>query len=253
MYNLLLALAAGTVVFGLTAAALSPIAGVLPALIVVGGTLYALGRRTNTIVQAELAGVGPLLQQRKIDEAVALLEGVKARHGKWQFLLSGQLDAQVGLLDYLQMKWDTARPKLEAGKWRNWTALVCLGAIDYRQGRKDEAWKRFAEASDAAPNEILVYQIQATLQVRDGLRKEALETVARGLEANKDHQALKDLQSRIANQKKIDTGAFGENWFQFFPEDLMKQAVMRGRKGATPAGPVPQQAPRIGARHAPRR
>lgn len=254
MYNLLLAIAAGAVVFLLTAFALSPIAGILPAVLVVGGVLYGLGRRTSRRVQAELAGVAPLLQQRKVDEAVALLEGVKQRHGRWQFLLSGQIDAQLGLLDYVQMKWDSARPKLEAGKWRNWSALVCLGAIDHRQGRKPQAWAHFAQAADASPNEILVYQVWATLLVRDGLRKEALAAVARGLEANKDNAALKDLQGRIANEKKIDTTAFGDNWYQFFPEDLMKQAVMRGRKGAPPQGAVPQPpAPRIGARHAPRR
>lgn len=254
MYNLLLAVLAAVVTFTASAIVFSPVAGVLPALLVLGLALFLLARRTGALVQAELAALAPLLQARKVDEAVTLLNGVKERYGRWQFLLAGQIDAQLGMMDYLQMRWDDARPKLEAGKWRNWAALTCLGCIHYRQGRKAEAWASFSAAADAASKETMIYAVWATLLVRDGLRKEALEALARGLEAQKDSQMLKELQAKVANQKKVDTAAFGDAWYQFFPEDLMKEMAMRGRRGAGPMGaPQAPQAPRIGARHAPRR
>jgi hypothetical protein len=254
MYNVLLAVAAGVLAGALTWLALGAWAAIVPALLVGIGAMFLLSRRTAAQVEAEVKRVLPLLQERRIDEAQTLLVEVKRKYGRWQLLLEGQVDSQLGMIDYLQMKFDEARPKLEAGKWRNWQALVALGAIHWRQGRKDEAWKSFAAAADAGPKESVVYCVWATLLVRDGLRKEALDAVAKGLAQQPTSQLLKDLQSKIANDKKIDPKAFGEAWYQFFPEDLARDMVMRGRR--TP-GPLQQQLqaqqPRFGARHAPRR
>jgi hypothetical protein len=147
MYNLLIAFGAGAVVFVLGAAVFGPFAGILPGLLVFVAAQFLLGRRTGTAIQAELAGLEPLLQGRKIDEAVALLRRVQATYKPWQFLLDQQIEAQIGILDYLQMKFDDARPRLEAGgkgpfTWtafgRNPLALALLACLHYRQGRKDE-------------------------------------------------------------------------------------------------------------------
>lgn len=253
MYNLLLALAAGLVVGVLGSLAFNWVAGVVPALFVAVLAAFLLSRRTGQLVQADVARVVPLLQERKVDEARALLEKVKQDHGRWQILLAGQIDAQIGMIDYLQLKFDDARPRLEAGKWRNAMALTALGAIHWRQGRKDEAWKAFDAAARASPNEVATYCVWATLLVRDGLRKEALAALARGLSSVPGNAVLKDLQAKVANDKKIDTKAFGEVWFQYFPEDLAKEMVMRGRRGPGPGPTREIVQPRFGARHAPRR
>jgi tetratricopeptide (TPR) repeat protein len=253
MYNVLLSVGAGVAVAAIAWALFGPWAAIVPALLVSVLAMFLLARRTSAQVEADVKRVLPLLQERRIDEAETLLVGVKTRYARWQFLLAGQIDAQLGMIDYLQMKFDEARPKLESGRWRNWSALLALGAIAWRQGRKDEAWKAFQAAADAGSKESLVYCIWATLLTRDGLRKEALEAVGKGLAQQPTSQLLKDLHAKIANDRKIDPKAFGEGWYQYFPEDLARDMVMRGRRGA---GPVPQQAqpqPKFGARHAPRR
>jgi tetratricopeptide (TPR) repeat protein len=262
MYNLLIAFGAGAVVFVLGAAVFGPFAGILPGLLVFVAAQFLLGRRTGTAIQAELAGLEPLLQGRKIDEAVALLRRVQATYKPWQFLLDQQIEAQIGILDYLQMKFDDARPRLEAGgkgpfTWtafgRNPLALALLACLHYRQGRKDEAWRVFTAASEASSTDAAIYQVWATLLARDGKRPEALAAVAAGLKAHDKHAGLLDLQHKLANDKRVDTKAFGQVWYQFFPEDLLKEQVMTGRSG-TPGGAQQRQpAPRYGARHAPRR
>jgi tetratricopeptide (TPR) repeat protein len=252
MLNLLLALALAAASFVAVTLWLGPIAAVAPALGVLLLALFLLSRRTAAQVNAELQGVAPLLQARRIDEAQTKLTVIKERYGRWQFLLAGQIDAQLGVIDYLQLKFDEARPKLEAGKWRNAVALCCLGCIDWRQGRKDEAVKHFAAAAQASSQDVMVYQVWATLLARDGQRTEALAAVADGLKAIPDNAPLQDLQSRIANKKKIDTDRFGEAWYQFFPEEYAQKMVMRGTRGPSPlAARMPQ--PRFGARNAPRR
>ncbi|MEQ1501839.1 MAG: hypothetical protein ABMB14_06395 [Myxococcota bacterium] len=259
MYNLLLALGGGLVTFVAVTVWLGPVAGIVPALGVIGLVMFLLARRTGKQVEAEIATVGPLLQQRRIDEAETKLVHIKEKYGPWQFLLAGQIDAQLGMIDYLQRKFDDARPKLEAGKWRNAIALASLGCIDWRQGRKDDAWKQFAAAASASSTDATVYAVWATLLSRDGLRTEALEAVGKGLTAIPGNAMLKELQSRIANKKKIEPAQqFGETWYQYFPEDLAQQMVMRGTRPGGAAnsafGKLPQPPqPRFGARHAPRR
>lgn len=255
MYNLLLALLAGVVTFVVVAVWLGPIPAVFPAVGVLGLALFFLSRRTGKLVSDALEGVGPLLQQRRIDEAETKLVQVKEKYRQWQFMLAGQIDAQLGMIDYLQLKWDSALPKLEAGKWRNAVAQTCLGAIHYRQGRKDDAWKSFASAASVSSKDVMVYCVWATLLARDGLRTEALEALALGHKELPNNALLKDLQAKIANKKKVDPKSFGESWYQYFPEELTQQMVMRGTRGPSPLaqrlGQLPQ--PRHGARHAPRR
>jgi tetratricopeptide (TPR) repeat protein len=254
MYNLLLALLAGVVTFGLVALWLGPVPAVFPAIGVLLLALFLLSRRTGRLVTDALAGVAPLLQQRRIDEAETKLVSVKEKYGPWQFLLAGQIDAQLGMIDYLQLKWDSALPKLESGRWRNTVALVCIGAIHYRQGRKDEAWKAFAAAANVGSKDVTVYYVWATLLARDGLRTEALAALDVGLKELPGHAGLKELHAKIANKKRVDTKAFGESWYQYFPEELAQQMAMRGTRGPSPLqARMAQQAPRPGARHAPRR
>lgn len=250
MINLAISLGLGTAFFVLVSLWLGPIAGVFPGLGVTGISLFLTSRRIGARVEAEMAQVVPLLQERRIDAARSKLEGIKERYGRWQFLLSGQIDAQLGMIEYLQMHWDRAMPLLQKGRWRNWTALVCIAAIHHRQGRRDEAWETFEKAAAAGSKEVIIYGIWATLLVRDGKRTEALAAVAQGLKAQPESQVLKELQSKIANKKKIKPKMFGDAWYQFFPEDMARQMITRGRRGGMPQQ-MPQ--PRIGARRAPRR
>jgi tetratricopeptide (TPR) repeat protein len=254
MYNIAIAFASGFVVFLLTSQAMGPIPAVLPGLLVTGVAMFLLSRRTARAVEAEMAELMPLMQERRIDEAVAKLASIKARYGRWQLMLEGQMDAQIGMIDYLQMKFDEALPRLEAGKFRNWTALTCIGCIHWRRGRKEQAYEAFAAAAAAAPKESIIYLVWTTLLVRDGKREEALKAIGEGVKANPDAQTLKNLQKTVANKKKISTKHFPQTWYQFFPEDMARQMTMRGRRGPLPEGaPQMPQAPRIGARRAPRR
>lgn len=253
MYNVLIAIAAGGAVFTLVAVLLSPWAAILPGLLVTAGAMFLLARRINGILEVELAKVPAMLEQRQLDEASAHLQSIQDRYGRWQLMLDGQLEAQKGMLDYLQLRFDDALPKLEKGSWRNAPALVCIGAIHFRRGRKDEAWEALTKAQDADPKDLMTHLVHAVLRSRASDRDGALAAVATGLETLPDSQHLQNLQKRLQNKKKIDVKQFPQQWYQFFPEDLQKQMLVRGRKGGPhPDLPeVPQQ--RIGARSAPRR
>lgn len=256
MYNLLLALLAGLLTFLLVAVGLSKIAAILPALGIGVLALFLLSRRTGQLVQNELASVGTLLQQQRVDEAQTKLVLVKERYSRWQFLLAGQIDAQLGLIEYLQTKFEEARPLLEAGKWRNAPVLARLGLIDWRKGKKEEAYKLLQAATKASSDDVMIYVVWAVLKAREGARADALAAVAAGLAALPGNNTLKELQNKLANDQKIDVKTYGESWYQYFPEEyrteILKQQVMRGTRTPSPLlAKLPQ--PRFGARHAPRR
>jgi tetratricopeptide (TPR) repeat protein len=252
MYNLLISSGVAAIVFIAVAFFMHPVAAAVPALLVFGLLVFFLTRRVSRAVEAEMQMMMPLLQARKVSEAEAHVRGIKKKWGKWQFMLGGQLDAQLGMLDYLQMKWDEALPKFEKGTFQNWPAKVCIGCIHYRRERFDEAWAAFESAAKTAPKEAMIYCVWATLLTRAGKREKALEALTLGLATLENSKQLKELRKAVANKKKIKTKSFGEAWYQFFPEELATQQLMRGRKGQLPAHmQAPQQ--KIGSRASRRR
>ena len=247
MYAIYASLAAAAVVFGLTALWLGPIAGIIPALIVFGVVLAVIFTRRRRQVDAELKPLVEIFQgaqprtpaqaNQLVDRAVELIRGVQERHANWVPMLHGQLEAQIGMLDYQRLKFDDALPRLEAGRWRNWSALLCIGAIHFRKKRHDEAWEIFREAEDAAPKEVMVYVVPAVLQVRAGERDEALATLARGLKQLEGNPKLEQLRARVANKKTISPKQLPPEWYQFFPEDAAKVARTGGQLPPGMGGP----------------
>jgi tetratricopeptide (TPR) repeat protein len=241
MYNALIAVAAALLTFAGVFAVLGWVAAVIPSVGVLMLTFFLLSRRTGRLVEAELAKLPPLLQARKVDEAMAHLAHIQARYARWQPFLSGQIEAQRGMVAYMQMQFDQALPLLEAGTFRNWAAHVCIACIHYRRGRPDDAWKSFEAAIGVSPKEAIVWTIWANLLLRDNKRSEALAVLGRGVEAAPESALLKTLKTRVANKKKLDVKTFPESYYQFWPEDYARQALMRGRR----SGPGPGQQPPV--------
>ncbi|MBN2798386.1 MAG: hypothetical protein JXX28_04500 [Deltaproteobacteria bacterium] len=235
MYNTLLSVAAGLAVYALIALTTQPLAAIFPALIATAVVFFFLNRRTGQQVSLALEAAMASLKEQKIDEGVRVLLEVRERYRLWQPLLGRQIDAQLGMIRYVQMQWDDALPLLQHGAWRNWTAQTCVGAIHYRQGDKDQAWKSFAGAAKVAPRETIIYLVWATLLTREGLREEALAALGQGLKAAPASEDLQRLQRVVANKKKIEPRTFPQSWYQFFPEDIAKQ--LGGRTVAN--GPMP--------------
>jgi len=253
MYNVALSSLIGFVVFGAVSVFLPWWGSLLPALLATGLSLWLLARRINGLLQPELEKVGPLLEARDVKGAEAHLRSVQKRFGRWQLYLDSQIESQLGMIDYLQMKWDQALPKLEKGQWQNAHAQVCVGAIHFRQGRKEKAWEFLAKACETDAKNPMTHIVHTVLRARADQREEALAAISKGLETLPKHGGLKQLKQRVANKKKIDVKQLPQAWYQYFPEDLAKQMVVRGRKGGPIEGQPQAPQPRHGARSAPRR
>jgi hypothetical protein len=253
VYAVVLAIALGTLAFGITAAVWSPVAGILPGLLVFAATAYAAFRRINGRLEAEMRQFADHIQNKQIDAAVATLERVRRDYGRWVPGLEAQVDGSLGLLDYAQLKFDRARPQLERGRGANWMSDVALACIHWRQKRTDDAWAAFGQAAKVHPKEAMVYVVWAILRARGGQRDEALAAVGQGLVRLPDHAQLKAVQTALANQRTPDVTALGPVWQQLFPEEALAQARLAARPPAASSAPSSFPQPRVGARHAHRR
>ena len=245
MRNPLIGLGAAVVVFGIVALSVTPIAAVVPALMAGLITFGVLGYRTGKAVQAEMEQVVGLLQMQNQAGARQKLLDIQARYSNHQPLIGGQVAAQLGMMDYVQMKWDVALPNLMKGKWRNWAALVCIAGVHHRKGDLEKTWEFLEKARKASKKEPMVYLVHAVLLTRGEQREEALGVLAVGLENLPDSKLLKELRNTIANKKRVDVSKFPQSWYQFFPEDYAQR--MAGRmQGVRPGGNFPQ--PRMSKR-----
>ncbi len=229
------------------------IAGLVPFILLGIGTQFFLTRRVGKFVEVEMTRVPALLQERKVDDARRVLEGIRNRWGPWQPLLSGAMDAQIGMLEYMQLHFDAALPLLKRGTFRNWMAVTAIGCIHWRKGDKAAAKKAFGDAVTTGGADPMAFVVPAVLLAEAGDGTEALAMLAKGVTAHPKSELVLGLQRTIANKGKIDRSKLPEAWLQFFPEDLARQMMVRGRKG----GPDPRMptapAPKWGARSAPRR
>lgn len=237
------------VLAALTAAAVYPLfftwyAPIPPAVLMAGLSFYLLSRWRTTLVQREMTALVPLLEGRQLDQAEALIDSVRRRHARWVLLLDQQLAVQKGMLRYAQGQFEQAEPLLRKGQWNNWQAHTALAAIHQRRGELGPCWEHLAKAAKAQPKEAIVYIVWAVLAVRAGEHDRALAALSQGLGKLPASKALQDLQARVANKKKVDVKQLPQTWYHFFPEDLAKQLLVRGRKGGPPELP-PGVTPRV--------
>lgn len=260
MYNLLIAGALAIVAFAATVlVGFAWYAGLAPAVAVFVVALLLLVRRTARQLQQAMVPIHELMsrlpQMRSRTEANAGLDEVRAgfarlrdTFGPWQLLLTGQLDAQIGALDYLQGRYDEALPKLQKA-WRDPFSKSFEACIHARQGRPEQAWAAFEVAAGYAPKEPTVYLVWGLLASRRGQADQALHAFGRGLAALPDHPELKRLRAAVANKRPVDPNEHGEVWWRFFPEDAAerqtREALVRGRrdKGPLDGHTLPGQTP----------
>ncbi|MBS2022330.1 MAG: tetratricopeptide repeat protein [Deltaproteobacteria bacterium] len=223
MYNLLISIAAGLVGFLIfRVAGLTTWQSILPGLVALVGSYFYLARRTGKIVEEIFARVGKELQQRKLDKAVELLEAARPL-GKWQFLMEAQLDAQIGILLYVQKKFDEAEPHLaKAYKSKAFVKIGTANAMLAAQFYRRKEWAKMEETFEGAitnnKGDSLLYAVFAWCQDKRGEAKKSIEVLTRGVKEVPSDAKLKTLLERAQNDKRLKLDAFGEQWYQFWLE-----------------------------------
>ncbi len=222
MINLLLALvagAAGFLIFYLTGIA-HAIGSIFPGLVAAIAGYILLARRTGKQLEAVMAVAQKEMMARKPERAVQALQDAFSL-ARWQFGITSSLHANIGVLLYVQKKFDEAEPHLRKGAAtmiKLWLAQAMLGAILFRREQYDEMEKVFDKAMRGNKSETLLYAVYAWCENQRGEKKKALEILQRGLKENPSDEKLKTLVGRAQNDKRLKLDGWGEQWWQFWLE-----------------------------------
>jgi tetratricopeptide (TPR) repeat protein len=220
--NLLLSLLAGVAGFliffvpGIAHALGSILPGVAAAI----GTYVLLARRSGKLLEAVMGVAQKEMMARKPERAVeALLQAFPL--ARWQFGVASSLHANIGVLLYVQKKFDEAEPHLRKSTGtllRLWQAQAMLAAILYRKKQYEEMEKVFDRAMSSSKSETLLYAVYAWCEHQRGEKKKAIEILMKGVEENKSDEKLKSLLQRAQNDKRLKLDGWGEQWWQFWLE-----------------------------------
>ncbi len=222
MINLLLSLAAGVLgflVFYLTGLA-HALGSIFPGAVAAIGAYVFLARRSGKQLEAVMAVAQKEMMARKPERAVAALEEA-FKLARWQFGVKSSLHANIGVLLYVQKKFDEAEPHLRksAGTLlRLWQAQAMLAAILFRKKQYEEMEKIFQGAMRGNKSETLLYAVYAWCESQRGEKKKAIEILQKGVSQNASDEKLKTLLGRAQNDKRLKLDGWGEQWWQFWVE-----------------------------------
>ncbi|WP_373045039.1 tetratricopeptide repeat protein [Vulgatibacter sp.] len=218
MINLGISLLVGLGVFGIFTAIFSPLAAILPGLIAFAATYVVLAQRAMKEIGRISEQAQKEMMAQKLDRALDTF-----RSGfplaKRQFLVGPILHANVGTLLYVKRDFEAARPHLEQGFSRNYLAKAMLGAYLFKKGADvGEMKKAFETAVKHGKKDGLVWAVYAYCLEKLGRKDEAMQVLARGVEANPSDERLKSNLTALQNNKKLKMRAFAPQFYQFHLE-----------------------------------
>jgi tetratricopeptide (TPR) repeat protein len=230
--NLLLSLAAGIAGFLLfyLAGIAHAVGSIFPGAVAMVGVFIWLARRSGKQLEATMAVAQKEMAARKPDRAVAALEGA-FQIARWQFGVAASLHANIGILLYVQKKFDEAEPHLRksgATLLKLWQAQAMLGAILFRKKQYAEMEKVFDGALRGNKKETLLFAVYAWCENQRGEKKKAIEILQNGLTESPSDEKLKTLLGRAQNDKRLKLDGWGEMWWQFW---LETPPMMAGPQG----------------------
>ena len=123
-----------------------PLYGIVPGLIALVASYVLLARRTMQQVQSialraqqhlqsnsqNMSGVNPQKSQRTVSQADTILQEANPL-GKRQFLVSSQIDGQIGQLYFMTQQYNKAEKYLKQSFKKNWVARAMLAVLYYKR------------------------------------------------------------------------------------------------------------------------
>jgi hypothetical protein len=232
MLNLLYSLLAA----GLTVALfvlphwLSLAAALVPGALVGLITAMVLARRTFKQLEAVMMRGAACLQSMppKPEQAIAIMQQAYPL-AKRQFGIKSQIDAQIGIIYFLQREFGRAQPYLSRSLlFGHWMAGAMLGVIQYK--KKDVAGMRrtFATVLRKAKNQGLAHSLYAYLLVQVGDRDGAQKVLSAAAAHTGADPRVKEGLLALQNGRKLKMRAYHEQWYQFHLErPPMAQPMMQ--------------------------
>jgi tetratricopeptide (TPR) repeat protein len=219
MYNLLIAFAAGTIstlIFGLAigGGTFSFVYGIIPGLIAFVAAFAFLARRVMKAVQVISQKAQLELQNQKVDQSIATLKSA-LRFGKWQFLVTSQIDGQIGSILYMSKRFKEAEPHLKRSFKKSWIPQAMLGSLYYKRKDRVKMTEAFETAVMANRKENLLWNLYAYCLWKGNERSKAIDVLNRALKALPDDDRTAKNLKALQNNRKMKMRGWNMMWYQF--------------------------------------
>jgi len=184
------------------------------------GVFIYLGRRVQGQLEQVFNRASELMKKQQFDPAIeAMKEGY--RFNKWQFLVKGSIDGQIGVVQYLRKKNAEAEPLLRSASPQHYIAKAMLGILQWKRGEKKQAKVTFQLALRSGKKESLLYAVYAYVLNELKEREKAVEILNKGLSVCKDDERLLVNRNNLQNNKPMKMKVYGDQWYQFMLERPM--------------------------------
>jgi len=184
------------------------------------GLFIYLGRRVQARLEKVFTRATEVLKKQQFDQAIETMrEGY--RYGRWQFLVKGSIDGQIGVVQYLRKKNAEAEPLLRSASYQHYIAKAMLGILQWRRGEKKQAKTTFELALKSGKKESLLYAVYAYLLNEMKEKDKAVEALNKGLKVCKDDERLLVNRNNLQNNRPMKMKVYGDQWYQFMLERPM--------------------------------
>ena len=236
MYNLLISAGMMVVTFVLLKfpAGLSWWISLCVALLLFMGSFYLISRIVMKKVMAIMETATKDLQAQRVDKGIRELQSAFP-YGKWQIYVTGQVNAQIGMVYYMKRDFAAAFPYLEKTFFKNWVAMGMLAISYMKRNKKDKMKEIFDKAVQGSPKEALLWNLYAYCLCEVNEPNRAKEILEKGLKKIPGDEKTKQNLELLREGKKMKMKGFGEMWLQFHLESLgtiqkQQMAAMGGVK-----------------------
>jgi tetratricopeptide (TPR) repeat protein len=199
----------------------SLIASLVPGVFAFLIAYLVLGRRTfmqlqaiGSKVQAELSAISgnPKEQKVRVEKAIKMWENALPL-GNWQFLIRGQIYAQIGTLRYLFKDHEGAMAAFNKSSPRDYFARAMQGAIFFQRKDLGNMQKAFEDAVKFGKKESLMWAAYAWCLVQNRENDKALQILGRAVETNPADDKLKKALTDLQNDKRLKMKAWEPMWW----------------------------------------
>jgi hypothetical protein len=102
------------------------------------GVFIWRARKSQGQLEAIFTRAGELMKKQQFDAAIEVMKEGYAL-SRWQFMVKGSIDGQIGVLQYVRKKNDEAEPLLRSASYQHYIAKAMLGILQWKRGEKKQA------------------------------------------------------------------------------------------------------------------
>ncbi len=157
------------------------------------------------------------IQAGRAEKAIKTLES-GFKYGSWQFYITGQINAQIGVILYLKRDFAEAFEYLQKAFVRHWVAMGMLAICYMKRNKTGKMVETFDKAVAGTRKEPLLWNLYAFCLEKVGERDKAVSVLEKGLKKTSGDERLQANLEALREGRKMKMRAYGDMWYQFHLE-----------------------------------